>query len=458
MNIDRLLQVLRACVRRFEATTAPEEAYEFLPGYLEILHRPPSPWSRQLARGLALLLVLIIIWSVLGSLDINASATGQIIDSSRSKLVQPLEPAEVVAIHVQDGQHIKKGSPLIDLKLIGASADVQRLNNQVTANRLEVARLKALLTDQPLQAFVPPSSVAQGEVDATRQHLLSEWQAVQSRLRDMDSEIEVTEANYLAVSHDLAELDKLRSNVEARVNSARVLAEKGVVAKVTMLEKTKELLELEQRQEQQRAQHKVLSAQRINLRDRKRSYLTQMRSEYSNKLTQTTNTLAEQEQELAKAKERHGLQQLRAPVDGMVQQLAVHTVGGVVTAAQILLVVVPDAAELEAQVNILNKDIGFITPGQTVEVKVDTFPYSRYGTVPAVVTSVSHDAVKDERQGFVFPAYVRLRRSYILVDGERKPLQAGMSVVSEIKTGTRRVIDYLLSPVREYQATAMRER
>lgn len=455
MLIDRLLSSLRAY---FKANSKPDEAYEFLPGYLEILHRPPSPWARRLALGLALFVVLILLWSVVGILDINASATGQIIDSSRSKLIQPLEPAQVLAIHVEDGQRVKEGDPLIDLKLIGASADVRRLRDQVTANRLEMARLKALLSETPIQAFVPPPGVAQSDIEATRQHLASEWLAVQSRLRDLDSEIDITEANYQAVSHDLNELNKLRVNVESRVNSARALAEKGVVAHVALLEKTKELLELDQRLEQQRQQQKVLSAQRLNLRDRKRSYLAQNRREYSDKLTQTANTLAEQEQELAKATERNGLQQLRSPVSGLVQQLAIHTVGGVVTAAQVLMVVVPDAAQLEAQVNILNKDVGFAAPGQTVEVKVDTFPYSRYGTVPAVVTFVSHDAVKDERLGFVFPAYVRLSRSYIMVDGERKALQAGMSVVAEIKTGTRRVIDYVLSPVREYQATALRER
>ena len=156
--------------------------------------------------------------------------------------------------------------------------------------------------------------------------------------------------------------------------------------------------------------------------------------------------------------EKQRLQTLRAPVNGVVQQLAVHTLGGVVQTAQQLMVIVPEDVGLEAEVLVLNKDVGFVRAGQEVEIKVDSFPYTRYGTLSGTVVHVSRDAVKDEQQGLVFPAQIQMERASIIVDGHKTPLQAGMSVVAEIRTGKRRVIDYLLSPLQQYQSEAMKER
>ncbi|PPT72754.1 hypothetical protein XarbCFBP8150_03295 [Xanthomonas arboricola] len=149
---------------------------------------------------------------------------------------------------------------------------------------------------------------------------------------------------------------------------------------------------------------------------------------------------------------------LRAPVAGTVQQLAVHTVGGVVTPAQALLVVVPSEDALEIEATVLNKDIGFVRPGKDVIVKVDSFPYSRYGYLTGKVVSVSHDAAQDEQLGLVFPARVKLERATLKIDGISARLNAGMSLSAEIKTGKRRVIDYLLSPFQQHTTEALRER
>jgi len=142
----------------------------------------------------------------------------------------------------------------------------------------------------------------------------------------------------------------------------------------------------------------------------------------------------------------------------VVQQLAVHTLGGVVTPAQQLMVIVPENKELELDTLLLNKDVGFVLPVQPVEVKVDSFPYTCYGTLQSEVKHVSRDAIDDPKQGLVFPARIRLFNDTLTVDGKPVRLSAGISVNVEIKTGRRRVIDYLLSPLQQYQSEAMRER
>jgi len=150
--------------------------------------------------------------------------------------------------------------------------------------------------------------------------------------------------------------------------------------------------------------------------------------------------------------------QLRAPVEGTVQQLAIHTVGGVVTPAQALMAIVPSEELLEVEATVLNKDIGFVRPGQRATVKVESFPYTRYGYLEGIVETVSHDAAQDENLGLIFPARVKLQNASLVIDGVKVMLTPGMSLSVEIKTGKRRVIDYLLSPLQEHTTEAFKER
>ena len=151
-------------------------------------------------------------------------------------------------------------------------------------------------------------------------------------------------------------------------------------------------------------------------------------------------------QELIKADRRQGLQALTAPVDGIVQQLKVHTKGGVVTAADPLMVIVPADRRLEVEASVLNKDVGFVAAGQIVEVKLETFPFTRYGTIHGELLRVSRDAMEDEQQGLVYAARVALDRQDIAVNGRAVQLAPGMAATVEIKTGDRPVIEYLLAP------------
>ena len=180
-------------------------------------------------------------------------------------------------------------------------------------------------------------------------------------------------------------------------------------------------------------------------------------------------------EDLVKATQRTQLQALTAPVDGAVQQLTVHTIGGVVTPAQALLVVVPSDSHLEVEAMLSNRDIGFVHPGQDVEVKVDTFPFTRYGLIHGRVVSVSQDAITRDKpaekapsldntssepkgQELVYSARISLDRTQMQVEENLVNLSAGMAVTVEIKTVSRAVITYLLSPLLRYKQESLRER
>jgi hemolysin D len=149
---------------------------------------------------------------------------------------------------------------------------------------------------------------------------------------------------------------------------------------------------------------------------------------------------------------------LTSPVDGTVQQLAVHSVGGVVTSAQPLMIIVPDSTQVTAEVSIANQDIGFVNQGQTAEVKLETFSFTKYGTVQATVDNVTADAVTDDKKGSYYPATLTLSQKDMLIDGKRIALSPGMNVTAEIKTGQRRIIEFLLSPVQRMGSESLRER
>ena len=223
-------------------------------------------------------------------------------------------------------------------------------------------------------------------------------------------------------------------------------------------DRARERIELEQDLATAQARQAEIQAAVDQARRAQAAYRAETQRTLRERFTQASLKAAQLTEEAAKTTQRTQLTKLTAPVAGTVQQLAVHTTGGVVTPAQVLLVLVPDDAEVTADVVLENKDVGFVNEGQAAEIKLETFPFTRYGTVPARVTAITADAVLDEKRGAIFPATLRLERATLEVDGRVIRLAPGMNLTAEIKTGRRRVIDYLLSPVRQAADESLRER
>jgi hemolysin D len=170
---------------------------------------------------------------------------------------------------------------------------------------------------------------------------------------------------------------------------------------------------------------------------------------------QRTSSLA---QEYIKAGSRGQFMRLTAPVSGTVQQLAVHTLGGVVTPAQPLMILVPTESEIEVEAYLSNQDVGFVHKGQLAEIKVETFSFTKYGTLSGEVIAVSSDAIQDEKLGLVFAVRIKLKKNSLWVDGNKMNLTPGMAVTTEIKTTQRRVIEYFLDPLKRHVSESLDER
>lgn len=432
---------------------------EFLPAALEIIESPPSPVGRALAWLLIAVALSALAWSIVGKVDVVAIAQGKVVPAGRTKIIQPGEVGVVHAIHVEDGHAVKVGDVLIELDTTTSGADRRRLGEDLAAARIEVARYAALVAlDDSLAAFEPPPGAPDDLVRRHRRLLASEVEERRARLAALEGEIAKLEADQAATAVQVEKLVRTVPLLRERVDARRTLAAEGHGPRLQALEMSQQLVEHEHELTTQRHRLVQAKAALVAAHRNREQVAAEFRRDSLAHHEEAARRVAELTQELIKAEQRHSLQTLTAPVAGVVQQLAVHTIGGVVTAAQPLMAIVPGDGGVEVEAQVENRDIGFVRPGQEAEIKFDAFLYTRYGTVPGRIASVSRDAIADEKKGLIYSARIRLDRSTIAVDGQDTPLGAGLAATVEIKTDRRRIIEYLLSPLKRYRHEALRER
>ena len=433
---------------------------EFLPAAVEVLETPPSPLGRTIAGLIVLVIVSVLAWAWFGRIDTVAIAHGKIIPSGHVKIIQPLEIGTVKKIHVRDGQQVRAGAPLIDLDPTEAGANLEQLRRSLVSSRLEVARFNALLSDQeaPLRGFTPPRGIKPSLVEQARALLVAEANELVEGLAAIDGEITQRRAERATIGERIKQLNATIPLLEQRVKAFQYLVDREVGRKLRLLELREQLVgQQRQRLVERRRRMEVDAAIKVLQRRRAERVATAERTVRA-RLAQATDRADSLDQEIRKAQERHRLRILTAPVDGVVQQLSVHTVGAVVTPAARLMVLVPDGSRLEVEANVLNKDVGFVQINHLAEIKIESFPFTKYGLIPGHVEHISADAVADERQGLVYPTRISMGREKILVGDNWVKLVPGMSVTAEVKTGKRRAIEFFLSPFLRYQDEALRER
>ena len=453
----------------------------FLPAALEIVETPPSPTGRAIGATVIALFFAALVWAFIGSVDIVATAPGKIIPSGRTKVIQPFETGVVRAIHVRDGQTVKTGDVLIELDPTMNAAELGHLKSDLIAAELDVARLRAALAGDanPLEDFRPPEGASPALIEMTRLFLISQTAEQQAKLAAIDRQLAQKEAERATVAATIGKLEATIPLLGERVDVRKQLYDKALGSKLTYLTEYQDYVGQQQELLVQKSRYHEAEAAVAALTETRAQTAAEYRRTRFEELTKAEQKAAGLAQDVIKAERRTTLQVLTAPVDGMIQQLAVHTKGGVVTPAQALLVVVPLDSHLEIEAMVSNHDIGFVHVGQQVEIKVDTFSFTRYGLLHGEVLNVSQDAITREKppdksnekapgaetatsepkgQELNYAARVSLDRTQMQVEDKLVNLSPGMAVTAEIKTGSRRIISYLLSPLVRYKQEALRER
>lgn len=459
------------------------EELEFLPAALEIVETPASPIGRSISWTIMAVFLAAIAWSCFGELDIVATATGKIIPTGKTKQIQPFETSVVRAIHVADGQRVKAGEVLIDLDPTINQADRDHLQHDLIMSELDVARLRAALTTEgdPLAEFHPPTGATPDMIVTQKHFLRDQFEEQRAKLAALDGQRAQKAAERNTVAATIDKLEATLPVLKQRLDIKQTLFEHETGSKANYLEMLQNYVEQEKEVAVQKSHLQESEAALAAITQTRDQTVSEYRRTRYSELVDAERKAHGYKEDLIKAQEKTRLQQLTSPVDGTVQQLAVHTVGGVVTPAQVLLVVVPADTKLQIEAMVSNRDIGFVREGQEAQIKVDTFNFTRYGLLQGTVLSVSRDAIVRDKpqdknnngdgsrgtetessepkgQEMNYAARVSLNRTQMEIEDRVVDLSPGMAVTVEIKTGSRRVISYLLSPLLKFKQEALRER
>src|SRR5262249_32457299 len=377
------------------------------------------------------------------------------IASGYSKVIQPYETGVIASIHVLDGQVVRRGQILIELDPTQNRADRDRAANEYRAAKVDAARLRALIAGR--STFDEPSG--DPPYIALQQQLLrDQLTEYQARVGAAQHLIHQRRAALGQTKENIRRLEATVPMEDERADAYKKLLEHDAATKLDFLQAEQQRIDKTQELAGQRKKLVQDAAALLEAEKNYRVTVTEFQQTKQAELSTIETKAASLSQEVTKAGQKADLQRLTSPIDGVVQQLAVHTVGGVVTPAQQLLIVVPHEHPVEAEAQVENKDVGFVKEDQPVEIKVETFPFTLYGTIPGKVVSVSDDAAPIEKVGLVYPTRVSMDRSTIQVEGKQVNLSPGMAVTVEIKTGKRRLIEYLLSPLLKSVKESLRER
>ncbi len=461
---------------------------EFLPAAIELLETPPSPVNIAAIWVICGIFTVALAWSYFGWLEIYAVAQGRIQPSGRSKVLQSLDSGKVVSIAVANGSRVAVGDVLIELDARETAADQEEQKRDLESSLAEVARRRAAIETartgkNEMPKIVYPPGTSQ-DIQARENAVL---------VADL-SQLISSRATLLAQRAErVATCDRLKASIAARQKLIAVDEEHVTMRETLNRSKAASRAQVIETIQQYQAQVTTQAGEKGQLAenevalftlDRKLDETTaQFIADQTQKLVEAARKADRFKGEFVKANTKHERTRLTAPIAGTVQQLAITTVGQVVNSGQPLMTIVPVDAPIEIEALIQNQDIGFVQPGQPAVVKIESFPFTRYGTVDGVVLQVSRDAVDDreaealsdprssgrtqfmtasrdlsKNQNLVFPATIALAKKSINVDGKDIPLSPGMAVTVEVLTGRRRALDYVLSPLREVASTSAHER
>jgi hemolysin D len=455
---------------------------EFLPAALEIMETPASPAGRLMMSVIVLLVMVAVAWACIGKLDIIAVANGRLIPAGNVKMIQPFEIGVVKRIAITEGDHVRAGDVLVELDPTMTEADIGKIARDLMQARLDAARLSAQLADDE-SAFIVPSGADPELVDAQRRQLRTELAHHRAKLDGIDQQIKAKTSERDEAKANVQKIDATLPLLQEKVSMYKQLADQKLTSKVNLIESERQLFEAIHTRVATEHHVEGAVAQIAALMHQWKQTEEELRDQDMKDLAKANQTAAQQSQDEIKARQRTGLQTLRAPVDGTVEQISVHTIGGVVTPAQTLMVVVPDESRLEVEAILPNREVGFVEVGQPAEIKVEAFNYTRYGLLRGNVRLIGRDTLRSARPSDAADKdpfagkqtsadqeknsperessyMVRIALNETTIDTEvgKMQLGPGMGVTAEIKTGQRRVIEYVLSPILRYRHDSLRER
>lgn len=442
-----------------QANTLSPEALDFAPGLLSIQESPPARLPRAVMYTVATLFVILALWANFGKLNIIASAEGRLVPQTYVKIVQPADAGIVQEILVKEGEAVQAGQVLMRMDTKLAEADAKTIGNDLAIRSLQLRRIDAELNGTPLYRKPADQDDLFRQVDA---QYLDHRQSYLDALEQAQASLSKAQREYDSATEVLAKLKETTPILKQQAEAFADMGKEGYAPQVTVRDKQREYLEKAQDLRAQESTVASLEAAISQARKQIDMITSKYRSDLRTERMDAEGQYRKLGQDWVKQEHKNGLLELRAPQAGIINDLATHTVGTVVSPGTVLLSIVPENEPLIAEISVKNDDVGFVYPKQRVKVKLAAYPFEEYGMLDGEVIHIGPDAsAADAQQGkdgngnkqqqqqqqSIYKAIVALDHQTLDSDGKQHKLVSGMQVVAEINQGRRTVMQYLLSPV-----------
>jgi hemolysin D len=388
----------------------------------------------------------VIVWACIGEVDQIASARGKVIPHGQVKTLQTSDQGIITGIFVEEGDIVEKGQTLLQL-----DSTFSEIDFETAQKRLETIKLEKHLFENELGGVdninISDSALSAAELAYHKQ--LRRMRQEEYKEKALLYQIEISKAmkDKEKAQVDLEYYKKQAQILEEQANRNEVLMKSGSLSKIEYEDKVSELDLME---------NKVHSAQVLiasteatiaqaeqNLTTLEQSYNTEL----IEMIVQKDKELLEAQSELEKMQKKYSMHNLEAPVNGRVSGIGAHTIGGVVTSAQPIVTIVPEGTPLVIEAKVLNKDIGFIEEGQVCDIKLDAFPFQRYGVATGTITYISPDAFEDERLGYVYTIRIKPDKEFIPLENKNLNMTPGMTASVDVKLDRRKIIELFLPAI-----------
>jgi hemolysin D len=421
------------------------DKHEFRPLLAEIEDAPLNPLGRTVFWIIMAALLFFALWTFFGRIDVVVTARGKVIPDGEVKTVQPLNTGVVRSIRAQVGDLVEEGQVLMEIDPSDIDPELTSMRTETQQVELARLRIEALLGGTE---FRPPAGynpvLTQVQTDlylAARERLESQLWVKRQEYQQIESQIAAQEKTGRQADERAKQIARRLDRMEAvhdlisrdELEQIRIDAGDAETVRANAIHGLDEL----------RAGLLRIDREIALLRDEERSRLLSELAD--NRLRQTYLSGS-----IEQAEYRSRRQQITSPVKGHVAQLLFHTVGGVVSPAEKLAVIVPLDSPLLIKALVSSRDVGFIAPGMKVSLKIDTFEFQKYGIIDGELTHVSKDSIEDQYTGLMYETLVRPERISLMVDGQETDIANGMGVTAEIKVGKRRIIEFFIYPIIRY--------
>jgi HlyD family secretion protein len=450
-------------------TLLSPEALDFAPGLLAIQESPPARLPRAVLYTVSILFTILLTWAIFGKLDIIASAEGHLIPETYIKIVQPADAGIVQEILVKEGEQVKQGQVLMRMDTQLANADSKTIGNDLALRTLQLRRIDAELAGQALTKKRNESNELYNQI-ASQYH--DHRSAYTDALQQAQQALQKSQREYESAKEVLSKLQQITPILKQQADSYADMGKDGYAPQMQVLDKQRDYLEKSQDLRAQQSTVASLESAINQAKTQTNQITSKYRSDLQNERVEAGGQQRKLEQDWLKQEHKTGLLELKAPQAGIVKDVAVRTVGTVVSPGTVLLSIVPESEPLVAEIMIKNDDVGFVYPQQKVKVKLAAYPFAKYGMMEGEISRIQADSTDGQAQSkdstnnndkpqslpSVYKAIVTLSSQVLESRDKQLKLMPGMQVVAEINQGDRTVMQYLLSPVSKTLYESGRER